>query len=142
MNYNGVLNFEFFKRRGLEKSFLLYFFSAPLCFIYLYGFGFQDIIEAEDGMQGLKMASKENVHLIFLDWEMPHLSGIQALNAIRSNESSHDIPVIMCTSESKKENILKALKAGVNSYFVKPFDTPTVQAKLEDLDLLKKKVAV
>lgn len=108
----------------------------------LNGLGFQDIIEAEDGMQGLKMASNESVYLIFLDWEMPHLSGIQVLNAIRSNEAFHDIPVIMCTSESKKENILKALKAGVNGYIIKPFDAPTVQAKLEYLGLLKKKVAV
>jgi len=95
--------------------------------------GYEDIVEAEDGREALKKLSRENYGLVFLDWEMPNVSGIQVLNVIRSNQAALEIPVIMVTSHSKKEEIMAAIKAGVTNYIVKPIDIRTIMAKLAEI---------
>lgn len=93
--------------------------------------GFKNILEADDGTTALEILKKEKVDLIISDWNMPKMSGLELLKAVRSDENLKDIPFIMVTAEAQKENILEAIKYKVNQYIVKPFTPETLKEKLE-----------
>jgi two-component system chemotaxis response regulator CheY len=93
--------------------------------------GLKNISEADNGKAALKELKNEKFDLILCDWNMPEMPGIELLNQIRSDDQLKDIPFVMVTAESKKENILEAVKAGVNSYIVKPFTAETINEKLK-----------
>lgn len=81
-----------------------------------------ELLEASDGEEAIsKLNSAENVRLILLDWNMPGMNGYEFLKIAKSHSSFKNIPIIMVTTESEKENIIKAVKAGVTSYLTKPF---------------------
>ena len=92
--------------------------------------GFKNIIEADDGKSALKILKKESFDLILSDWNMPKISGLELLNSVRSDSKLKNIPFVMVTPEAQKDNILEAVKAGVNSYIVKPFTAETVGEKI------------
>lgn len=93
--------------------------------------GFEQIIEAEDGHAALQVLKHEPVGLVVTDWNMPNLSGIELLRQIRQNPQTAKVPVLMVTAEGLKENVLEAVKAGVNNYVVKPFTAEVFQEKIE-----------
>jgi len=93
--------------------------------------GFKNILEADDGTTALEILKKEKVDLIISDWNMPKMSGLELLKAVRSDENLKDIPFIMVSAEAQKENILEAIKYKVNQYIVKPFTPETLKEKLE-----------
>ncbi len=95
--------------------------------------GFTNIIEADDGSTALPILEKDNIDLVITDWNMPKMSGLELLKAIRSNPNLKDTPVLMVTAEALKENIIEAVKAGVNNYVVKPFTAQTLQEKIEKI---------
>lgn len=92
--------------------------------------GFANMVEADNGKSALKILKKENIDLILCDWNMPEMPGIDLLKAIRSDAELKNIPFVMVTAEAQKDNIIEAVKAGVNSYIVKPFTAETVSEKL------------
>ncbi len=71
--------------------------------------------------------------MIITDWNMPKMSGLELLKAIRSDENLKELPVLMVTAEALKENIIEAVKAGVSNYIVKPFTAETMQEKLQKI---------
>lgn len=93
--------------------------------------GFKNILEADDGTTALEILSKEKVDLIISDWNMPKMSGLDLLKAVRANEATKDLPFVMVTAEAQKENILEAIKHKVSQYIVKPFTPETLKEKLE-----------
>ena len=93
--------------------------------------GFKDIIEADDGTTALELLKKQKVDLIISDWNMPKMPGIELLKAVRSDENLKDIKFIMVTAEAQKENVVEAIKHGVNQYVVKPFTPEILKEKLE-----------
>ena len=93
--------------------------------------GITNICEAVNGQTALKALQNENFDLIFCDWNMPGMSGLELLNIVRSDDELKSIPFVMVTAEAQKENILEAVKAGVSSYIVKPFTAETVEEKLQ-----------
>lgn len=93
--------------------------------------GFSDIIEAENGSSALDELKKEKVGLIVSDWNMPKMTGLDLLKAVRGDERLKSIPFIMVTAEGQKENVLEAVKAGVSNYIVKPFTPETFNEKLQ-----------
>jgi two-component system chemotaxis response regulator CheY len=95
--------------------------------------GFKNISEADDGKSALKILKKENFDLILSDWNMPEISGLELLNRVKSDNELKNIPFVMVTAEAQKDNILEAVKAGVNSYIVKPFTPETVGEKLNKI---------
>ena len=95
--------------------------------------GFENILEAEDGTKALQMMETEKVDFVITDWNMPQMSGLDLLKAIRASEDKKDIPVLMVTAEAMQENIMKAAKAGVNNYIIKPFDAKTLSDKINKL---------
>jgi two-component system chemotaxis response regulator CheY len=95
--------------------------------------GFKNIREADNGQVALDELKKRKADLVVSDWNMPEMSGIDLLRAIRGDETLKNIPVLMVTAEAKKENILAAIQAGVNNYIVKPFNAQTLQEKLSKI---------
>ncbi|MFZ2089495.1 MAG: response regulator [Desulfobaccales bacterium] len=95
--------------------------------------GFDDITEAEDGTGALRTIKNETIGLVVTDWNMPNMSGLELLKKIRQNPETAQIPVLMVTAEGLKENIMDAVKAGVNNYVVKPFTAEVLQEKIETI---------
>jgi len=91
---------------------------------------FEDIIEAEDGSAALDVLKRTRVDLIVSDWNMPRMTGLELLKEVRSTDSIKDIPFLMVTAESQKENIVEAVKARVSNYIVKPFTAAVLEEKL------------
>ena len=93
--------------------------------------GFSELSEAENGAAGLKKAGEEPVDLIVSDWNMPNMTGLEFLKAVRADASLKGIAFIMVTSEADKEKIMEAVKAGVNQYIVKPFNAIQLEEKIK-----------
>ena len=97
----------------------------------LKGMGFNNILEAENGQKALEELKKESVGLIISDWNMPVMTGIELLKAVRGDAGLKSIPFIMVTAEGQKDNVMEAAKAGVSNYVVKPFTPDTFSEKLQ-----------
>ena len=93
--------------------------------------GLKNVIEADDGTTALEVLAKEKVDLIISDWNMPKMTGIELLKAVRNDENLKSVKFIMVTAESQKENVIEAIKLGVNQYVVKPFTPEVLREKLE-----------
>ena len=102
--------------------------------------GFENIIEADDGTTALvKLKIDSDIEFVVTDWNMPKMTGMQLLETIRAGgvegdlDHMKDIPVLMVTEEALQENIIAAIKAGVNNYIVKPFDAKTLAEKIDKI---------
>jgi len=93
--------------------------------------GFNNIQEADDGTTALEQLKTDPVDLVISDWNMPKMTGLDLLKAIRGDDKLKKIPVLMVTAEARKENIVEAVQAGVNNYIVKPFTAETLKEKME-----------
>ena len=92
--------------------------------------GFANVDEAENGQEALIKLRADKFGFVVSDWNMPVMSGIELLRAIRADEALKAIPVLMVTAEAQKENIIEAVQAGVSNYVVKPFTAETLQEKM------------
>ena len=88
--------------------------------------------EAQDGVEALsKLADCYNeIDLVLLDWNMPEMSGYEVLVEIKKSDKYKKIPVMMVTTESQKNSIVAAIKAGAENYLTKPFTPAELQAKI------------
>ena len=94
------------------------------------GFSGQLIQEADDGENALVMLKSQPFDMVVTDWNMPNMTGIDLLRAIRAEASLKGLPVLMVTAENNRDQIIAAAQAGVNGYIVKPFTAATLQEKL------------
>ncbi|MGH1472209.1 MAG: chemotaxis response regulator CheY [Cellvibrionaceae bacterium] len=95
--------------------------------------GFENTDEADDGTTALPMLKEGNYDFLVTDWNMPGMSGIDLLKAIRSDESLSSLPALMVTAEAKREQIIEAAQAGVNGYVVKPFTAQILKEKIDKI---------
>jgi two-component system chemotaxis response regulator CheY len=95
--------------------------------------GFDEVDEAENGREALARLGQSTYDLVITDWNMPEMGGLDLVKEIRRSEPLKNLPILMVTTVSAKEDIVTALKAGVSNYIVKPFDAPTLQGKLAQL---------
>ena len=96
--------------------------------------GFTNVDEAENGQAALaKIGDGGNYDFVISDWNMPEMTGIELLRQVRANEATKDLPFLMVTAEAKKENVVEAVKAGVNNYIVKPFTAEVLQEKISKI---------
>ncbi|GGB45286.1 response regulator [Oceanisphaera marina] len=93
--------------------------------------GFNNTLEADDGLTALPMLKNGDFDFVVTDWNMPGMQGIDLLKAIRADDKLKHLPVLMVTAEAKREQIIAAAQAGVNGYVVKPFTAGTLKEKLE-----------
>jgi two-component system chemotaxis response regulator CheY len=92
--------------------------------------GFTNVDEAEDGVIALQKLKSSDFDFVVTDWNMPNMTGIELLRAIRGDSALKGLPVLMITAEAKKENIIEAAQAGASGYIVKPFTAGTLGEKL------------
>lgn len=95
--------------------------------------GYTNVDEAEDGAVALNMLKRGHYDFLATDWNMPNMTGIELLRAVRADASLKHLPVLMITAEAKKENIVEAAQAGASGYIVKPFTSATLEEKLKKI---------
>lgn len=105
--------------------------------------GYTNFTEAEDGEQALRMLNAEmDYEMVVSDWNMPNMTGLELLKAVRADPKLKHLPFLMVTAEAEKENIIEAVKAGVSNYIVKPFTGQALKDKLDKIEASLKKAAV
>ncbi|MCD7060414.1 response regulator [Pelagibacterium xiamenense] len=87
--------------------------------------------EAEDGQEAYEKCGREMPDVILLDWQMPIMSGLEFLKALRGYDDGDKPMVVYCTTERDIGQIAMARKAGANDHILKPFDRATLEAKFQ-----------
>jgi len=95
--------------------------------------GYKNIEEADDGATALPVLKNQHFDLIISDWNMPEMSGLELLKAVRSDDQLKDMPFLMVTAEAQKENVIEAVKAKVSNYIIKPFTAETLAEKINKI---------
>ncbi len=92
-----------------------------------------DIVEAQDGMDGLRKVSSDHFDLALIDINMPVMDGLKLISLIRSEESLSGIPIVVVTTEGAKEDRERALSLGANEYLTKPIQANRVLSVAKSL---------
>ena len=90
--------------------------------------GYEDVVEAADGVQALLRLGQQRVDLLLVDWNLPAISGLALVRKIRATDRR--IPIIMVTTEADKPRVMEAVRAGANNYVIKPFTTEALGEKI------------
>ena len=85
-----------------------------------------DIVEAQDGMDGLRKVSSDHFDLALIDINMPVMDGLKLISLMRGEETLKDIPIIVITTEGAAEDRERALNLGANEYLTKPIQANRV----------------
>ncbi|MDD5475955.1 MAG: chemotaxis response regulator CheY [Syntrophales bacterium] len=96
--------------------------------------GYENIVEAEDGVVALDALKKEKIDFVISDWNMPNMTGLELLKRVRADGALSKTPFLMVTAESLKENIVEAVKEGVDNYIVKPFTADVLGEKISQIE--------
>ena len=83
-----------------------------------------EVLEAQDGEQGLELVNTHKPHLILLDLGLPKIDGFEVLKRVRANPATAKIPVIIFSVLGEQKDVKKGLEMGANDYTVKGFYTP------------------
>lgn len=94
------------------------------------------ISEAEDGKIALDACRLSMPDAILLDWNMPNMTGIEFLRALRRERGGDKPIVVFCTTESEMSFITAAMEAGANEYVMKPFDKEIIESKFSEVGLV------
>ena len=95
--------------------------------------GFTNTAEADDGVTALPMLQSGSFDFLVTDWNMPGMTGIDLLRAVRADERLKQLPVLMVTAEARKEDIVLAAQQGAAGYIVKPFTKATLEDKVNHI---------
>lgn len=98
--------------------------------------GYDEILEAGNGREALDvLGGNECPELVLVDWNMPEMTGIEFVAAVRQNDAWDGMVLMMITTETAVEKIQEALEAGANEYVMKPFTKEVLLDKLAILDV-------
>ena len=95
--------------------------------------GFRDVTLADDGATALALLRQDAFGLLLTDWHMPQMDGLDLVRAVRADPRLNAIPILMVSAEATREQIIEAVRAGVNGYVVKPFTPQILRAKIGKL---------
>lgn len=95
--------------------------------------GYGNVVEATDGKDALAKMKVQKVDFVITDWNMPEMDGLAFVTSLRNTSEFKELPILMVTTRSVKDDILEAMKAGVNNYIVKPFTPDTLKEKIEQI---------
>jgi two-component system chemotaxis response regulator CheY len=90
--------------------------------------GYTDCVQAENGQVALHAFEQGGVELVITDWNMPVMSGLELVTELRAITT--EVPILMVTTNASNQDVVQALKAGVNNYVVKPFSPETLKEKI------------
>jgi two-component system, chemotaxis family, chemotaxis protein CheY len=95
--------------------------------------GITDITEAGDGLDALQLIKDNEYDIILTDWLMPKLDGLQLAKCLKNDDKKKKIPLVMITTVSEKENVVKAMRSGIDVFIAKPFTPDVLQNKVKEL---------
>ena len=90
-------------------------------------------LEAGEGKKAFHLLETNKIDIVFLDWNMPEMDGLEFLKKARAMPAYKDLPIFMVTSESAKYNVLAALKSGATDYIVKPINERLFKEKVSEI---------
>lgn len=94
--------------------------------------------EAGDGRDGLdQLLADEDIGLVLVDWNMPEMDGLEFVTEVRRRPHLNHVKLVMCTTESESDQVLRATAAGADEYIMKPFTRDVLVAKLSLLDVIE-----
>ena len=99
----------------------------------LKGMGFKDVLEAEDGSIAWKQLEKYDIDMVLTDWNMPVMDGLQLVEKIRASPKFDELPIVMFTARATKEDVLRALQTGADTYITKPFTPQQLGTKIKSV---------
>jgi two-component system chemotaxis response regulator CheY len=91
------------------------------------------VIEAEDGVHGLKELQANQVDILLTDINMPRMDGLKLVGLVRKDPKHRDIPIVIVTTEGAKEDRERGLALGADRYFVKPVKASEVVDTVSEL---------
>jgi two-component system chemotaxis response regulator CheY len=95
-----------------------------------------EVVEAGNGREALdQLKHHPDVELVLVDWNMPVMNGLEFIQAVRAQRSYDGLRLLMVTTETETDQVLRALNAGANEYVMKPFTKDILLAKLSLLDV-------
>jgi len=89
-----------------------------------------EVLTAVDGVEGVRVAQAHVPELVLLDVIMPRMNGFDACRALRDDERTRDIPVLMLTTRSEMQHVMKGFESGCNEYLTKPVDRTELLTKV------------
>ena len=92
-----------------------------------------EIVEAENAKEAFKFFGEKEIDLILLDWNMPEITGVDFIRIFKTKFPDTQIPIVMVTSDGRKDSIVEASGLGVSGYIVKPIDRKVFKAKIVQL---------
>lgn len=99
----------------------------------MHDLGYSNTFEADDGTTALPMLRGGGFDFLITDWNMPGMQGIDLLKAVRADPQLANLPVLLVTAETRREQIVAAGEAGVSGYIVKPFTVQTLKEKIDKI---------
>ncbi|HCA79554.1 MAG TPA: response regulator [Bacteroidetes bacterium] len=97
------------------------------------------VVCAEDGKSALEKAGQIIPDLILLDVMMPLMTGFEVLAALKTDEKTRNIPILMVTAQSKENEVLKGLELGADDYITKPFSPNELAARVKNILMRRKR---
>jgi two-component system, chemotaxis family, chemotaxis protein CheY len=98
--------------------------------------GFTEVGQAQHGQEGLAyLTGHPDTNLALVDWNMPEMTGIEMVEAVRKDAALNDVKLVMVTTESESGNVERALTLGANEYVMKPFTKDVITSKLRLLGI-------
>ena len=95
--------------------------------------GYNDIVEAAHGGEAYSKLQKGDIDFIITDWNMPNVNGLQLVTLVRTNPHLKNLPILMATTRGRKEDVIEAVRAKINSYIVKPFTAELLKSKIDEV---------
>lgn len=95
--------------------------------------GYSKIDFALDGSKAFRMLQLKRYDLLITDWNMPKMDGLALLELIRKDDKLQNLPVLFLTAVAEEEEVLKAIKKGVNNYILKPFRRDSLEKKIKEI---------
>jgi two-component system chemotaxis response regulator CheY len=95
-----------------------------------------EVVEAANGREGLdRLREPPGAELVLVDWNMPEMNGLEFIRAVRAERQYDPVRIMMVTTETEQEQVVRALDAGADEYVMKPFTRDILVAKLSLLDV-------
>lgn len=92
-----------------------------------------EVVACEHGLEAWERLQAEPFSMVISDWNMPNMTGFELLEAMRGNDKTKHIPMLLLTARSDKGSVISALQAGVNDYVTKPFDKDSLVQKAKKM---------
>lgn len=93
--------------------------------------GCKNVHEAKDGAGAFRLLEEGGFDVVFCDWEMPSMNGIELFENLKQNEKLGSLHFVMVTGNASPDKVKEAISQGVKEYVVKPFNEKTIEQKLK-----------